>query len=523
MTFCPCTGTPRHYAGYKGDVRKLEEFDSPDFQELRECWNGLRAAVKGQKRVKSVASDLNWLELPEHIEFLLECDDPDQRKKAKISADKYYARTPYDESVKVAKSITLGSIFRIPANREGLDDENESNFGTAQLDLAEISEGSWLGTEKYLASERFTTGWVASYIFNRTGPNDTQIPTVKHYCSENIMGEPVADSEGNLTYILFREEVDATDSDALSEDEPGFRFRELELVDGDFIERIWVSEDEETFEVDAEQDRVVIVRGEALNEIPVVITGRIDDAPFEPLFEKTKELFQVNAQIKYRQQKIGHPIVHINYTDGPNESYVCSGYARGPGSERALDQDLDPLDSEPAVMLPGITFETQKAVVSRLYDTGEGLDHLKEERKKLEGDLERLGGHYGITKTASNVSEAVETMRQGREAAFVINYVESVSQALTKIAQWIAFFWGVTDVKLLNEINISLNTELSDKDSGVLVKDIPHVVFGWQQGLYDQGSALDMLRKSGKITKTLDEILEALEFEGFENSDLVNG
>ena len=225
-------------------VRKLERVNQEALEERRQCWYGIRAAAEGQKRVKSVAHKLDWLELPEHIEYMLESKDEDARNSARTAADKYYKRTPFDESLKTAKSIVLGSIFREDTSREGL----EGGFTIADLDAAEISEGSWSGTEKFLTDERFTTGYVASYIFLREG----DIPTVKHFCAENIID--ICENDGQRTRILLREAIDKDDDDAINDDEPGYRFRELEIDEGVVVERIWVSTDENNDEYRASEE-----------------------------------------------------------------------------------------------------------------------------------------------------------------------------------------------------------------------------------------------------------------------------
>lgn len=482
--FCPCTGPLIEYGYNKRDSIQIDKIKSHELDDWRECWHNLRVAVGGSKVVKQNAYNLDWLELPEHIQYKLHYGDHREREMAQKSAEAYYKRTPFDQSVKVARSITLGSVFRIDTEREGLD-ETERGFNIGVLDEAEIELGNWGKTERFLLKERLTTGYLASYVFLR---EDTAEPTVKHYCAENIVYVSF-DSMGNLEFILFKEVVE--NQERFSDDDDEYIYCELSLDDGVFVKRTWRSQNGDEFEASEADETLVVLRNETLREIPVVILGGPYPSapPFEPLFEKTRELFQINAQIKYREHKISHPALRINYEDTPKLSYVCSpGETRGRGSEAYSDDDKD--ENGPPVIVPGLALETQKATVSYLYDTGEGLTFLFQEREAAQNDLQSLGGNYGVT-YSSNIAEGTERMRQGRENAFIVNYVIETSEALTALARWIAFFWGITDETRLNQIKISLNTVLSDEGPQFTLIEVRDLLVS---GTIDEIIAIRMLQ-----------------------------
>ena len=478
--FCPVTGplcdyTPRECASYK-----FKDHRSKSLDDWRECWRNLRIAVSGQKAVRAHAHELDWLELPEHIQIKSVSHERDEKAMAEKAAKAYYKRTTFDESVRIARSITMGAVFRIETEYEGLD----GSITIDTLDAAEVMLGSFRATERFLLEERLTTGFLASYIFLR---DETGEPTVKHYCAENIV-DLKEDALGNLQFILFREEAEHETDQPFSDKDAEFQYRELRLEDGAVITRIWSSEDGDEFGVDEQNQSRVEVREQILSEIPVVLLPNAcpTPPPFEPLFEKTRELFSLNSKIQYRFHKMGAPTPHINYTDGPKQSYIC-GENRGFSDEEVDSFDDDVRD--PIVL--GTVLETQRTEVSYLYDTGEGVPLLIQERERAKEELEELGGNYGYSKAASNIAEGTERMRQGREAAFVTNYVVETSEALTLIAQWIAFFSGVTDEDTLNAIRVILNTQLSDVGPTFTLTDVRDLLVS---GAIDEIIAIRMMQ-----------------------------
>lgn len=510
--FCPKTCPVKGYEPTDLGTHKMRDTACPDLDEWRDCWADMRIAVGGKKSVDKHARGRDWLELPEHTQYQLMLRDPLSRKMAEQSACDYYHRAPYDESVRIAIAITSGAVFRIETEYEGLDG---NGFTVNDLDNAETSLVTWRAAEKYLLKERLTTGLTASYVFMREG----DAPTVKHYCAENILSLGYCDM-GRLDYGLFREYVKEESENRFERHKTKEVYRELSIEDGIFIERVWEADSKDSEEFEASDDVAVVVRQENLEEIPVVIIGGLENPPFEALFEKTRELYQISAQIEYRAFKMAHPTLHINYEDTPSLSYVCPlGEDRG---AHVVDNTPDPemINDEPPAIVPGLALETQKTKVDYLYDTGVGVDFLERRLERAKEDLEKLGGHYGVSSTASNVAEGTERMRKGREMAFVTNFVLEVSEGLTQIARWLAFFGGITDNGRLGEIEVALNTQLIEEGPAFTLSDVRDL---FVSGTIDSVIAIRLLRvllpseifEDGMTDEEIVNRMEAAQFSDF--------
>ena len=488
--FCPKTWPLKAYNGHSYGKVNLASYKMQELDDWRECWRNMRIASQGEKSVRRHAYNLEWLELPEHIQYHIDNGDKDQIAHAKKKAHAFYKRTPFDESLRVARSITIGSVFRLDTIYEGIPEDGI--FIRQTLDDAELERGNFTRVEKFILEEELTTRFAASYVFMRD-QDGFSVPAIKHYCAENIHFIEYND-DFQLSNIIFKEKI--ASSKRFSFDSDDVQYRELALEEGLVIERIWRTDaaggsiDSFEFDVSADDETVITIRGEALSEIPVHILGgpMPQSPPFEALFNKVLELFSISAMIKYREYQIAHPRLHINYEGNEAESYIVPlGQARGTAFNAHETEEAD----EQITLVPGIALETQQTTVRNIYDTGEGLEFLFRERDRAQADLERLGGHYGITKTASNVSEGTERMRQGREAAFLTMYVMEASDHLTGIARWVAFFAGITDQTSLNEICIKLNTQLADTGPEFTFTDIRDL---FVSGIIDSSIAIRMLR-----------------------------
>ena len=480
QNFCPKVGIPIEFERRTKSYKGLDKIRSASLDDYRQCWSDMRASCSELKEITPHAYANGWLELPDHISYKLELGDRREKKIAQHAAEKYYSRTSFDKAVFIAKKITLGSVFRLPTE---YDFGDINGFGIEDLNNAAMSKSGFESCERLLLDERLTTGYHATYIFNSSQSGDIT-PTIKHYCAENII-DLKFDAFECLQYILFREFVEQ-EQDEFGQSDEVYRFRELRLIDGQAVERIWQSTDDDDFEAPEDAQSVIIIRGQALNELPVVIEPEPPLPPFLPLQEACRDLYNVQAKIDNRHQKIGHPTLWLNYQGGPRESFIATGDERGEN----FQETFEPHEKDDQPIVPGIMFETQNAQVSYIVDDGGGIDHLINERDRIQDNLERLGGNYGITKTASNVSEAVETMRQGRESAFIISNIIETSNALTQIARWVAFFSGVPS-ELLNDIQIRLNTELTDGLPQFAIQDVINLV---NNGLIGLDMAIRLLR-----------------------------
>ena len=108
--FCPKTGPFKPYNGHSYGSVNLASYKMQELDDWRECWRNMRIAAQGEKSVRRHAYSLEWLELPEHIQYHIDNGDKIQRAHAKKKAHAFYKRTPFDESLRVARSITIGSV-----------------------------------------------------------------------------------------------------------------------------------------------------------------------------------------------------------------------------------------------------------------------------------------------------------------------------------------------------------------------------------------------------------------------------
>ena len=455
---------------------------NPDISEWEHTWQDCRTAISGDKAIKHDAIQRGWLELPEHVIWMRENGTVRQKKAAEKAALAYVMRASYPDDVCRTLDVIIGSVMRKPIEIEGVADGNDPQIGRlteGDLDRADEKGRTFQQVGEYLLNEKGTTRYTAIYTMMTEGFDGMSRGKWKIYTAENIWD--IDFDCGQLVYAVFREHEPLPTENRFERTQTQEIFRELTLERfGDteqrrLIERIWEPvPDGEDGEYRVRSDQAIVVRDRNLTEIPVVIDG--GPLPRKPMLvamcQKTRELFEITADIKYRLKKIAQPIPHLNYTTPTGR--IING-PREPKRESNAGQLKNTVATETKKaipIMPGIMLQTQEAEFKRVYDTGEGLQHLKDERESCKRDLEGMGADYGLTTNNSNIAEGTERLRQGKDTAFVIAHIAGSSEALTQATRWLAVFNGVANDNTLTDINANFNLCLTDEGLSYTAQDV---------------------------------------------------
>ena len=453
------------YTAYDSAVQEYVGGDSPHTAESEmrkkwvDCWQDLRIAIEGQKAVRENAMERCWIETPEAIQYRLDEGGYSEKNSAKREYEYYINRAQYPEIVRFARDITIGRVMRHEPTIEGIEQDGVTGvFALTQgcIDNADDTGRNFEQLAHFMLAEKFTTGRSAIYAYN-SASSGPAVAKLKIYTAENVWTWA---TEGELDIVVFRERE--TVKDGKYSQNTDWIYRELCIEDGVVVERIWRKNESGKYKTAGEQ--ILRIREQALTRIPVVFDGgrRPTNPPYQALFNKSIEAFQISAQLKHRLFRVHNSWLHLNHTNG-------GGIVDGEEPEVG---EIEKPQGEPMPLVPGLgVLITEDTAAQYLIDSGAGVQHLRDERTNCMAEMASLGARFGINFGASNISTDTERMQQGGETAFIISHINDTSEALTQAFRWKAEIENKPE-QAVREISIKLNTELTDEGLPFTLADV---------------------------------------------------
>lgn len=245
-------------------------------------------------------------------------------------------------------------------------------------------------------------------------------PYVAHYIAEDIIDwrEEVRDGARVVTMVTLRESPQGGDA----RDEQ--RLRELLLVDGKYVQRLWVVKADKGGMTPAREPEIIepVIRGEALDYIPFWFVGpygnkpRIDKSPMLDLVNAALSHFEIGADWRHALHMLAQPTPYIigDITDDQIPKRIGAG-----------------------------TFWVLPATVARvdmLEYSGAGVGSLEDALNKLESFMAGLGAKLVHRGNQPETAEAVRVKARD-EVSVVESTVMSVEDAyrglLRVAAEWL--------------------------------------------------------------------------------------
>lgn len=261
-------------------------------------------------------------------------------------------------------------------------------------------------------------------------------------------------------------------------EDDGKAVRELLLLNGQYTVRMHIK-DEKTGQFVPQPDKVPLMNGKPLGEIPLVIISTSNsDIPTKGLLDEVVEL---NHQ-HFRNQGMLSSIHYwtsmpISYSVGVEEP--DDGFPFYPGGHVNV-----PDAGDGNVEFGFWEFE------------GKGLEGLERERDKIESHLARAGAR--ILASESSGTEAAEThmIRRASENATLAAATRSVSAKIERLLQWVADWAGVTV-----PVKFQLNTDYLPRP--MAAQEITAIISGWQNNFFSHETAWLACRDGEVMPETL--------------------
>jgi hypothetical protein len=226
-------------------------------------------------------------------------------------------------------------------------------------------------------------------------------------------------------------------------------YRELRLVDGVYIQRVWREQGEgnkKTWKMIREV--IPQVHGKALTEIPFVFIGAESLSP---------EI----------QQSPLYEIVTVNLHHYKRNADLCHGlhFAALPTPYSINEEKSE--DQEPLELGAGVfqQFRGEGVTVAFLEHSGTGLGAVRQDMEDMKQEIASLGA-AAITPPLrmAESAQALEN-KQNEQSAPLVKTVDVVSQGLTEALAWLVYWEGGAEEDAKLELNKAFaNTRLSPQD-----------------------------------------------------------
>jgi hypothetical protein len=321
-----------------------------------------------------------------------------------------------------------------------------------------------------------------------------QRPTLKLYTAETIRNWKFAriNNAWVLSMVVLGEKT-MVPKDEFT-DEAQDRYRVLDLENGFYRQRL--------FKVEKEQDVLLeefypVMNGKPLSFIPFMPCGAggkndcVDEPPLIDLVDKNIAHYQVSADYRHG----------LHFTGLPTP-YVC-GWSPPMGPDGKTDKLY--IGSTTAWI-----FTEPQAKVGFLEFTGTGLEAMEKALDRLERQMALLGARMIADETKQvETLGATQIKRQG-ENSVLSKIVQSVSEALEWALKVFAEWAGVSDVKVVYQLNRDFLPALMDG------RELTALVAAVQAGALSEEEFFELMQRGDVIAgdKTFEEHQAQIKAQG---------
>ena len=249
----------------------------------------------------------------------------------------------------------------------------------------------------------------------------------------NWQTKQMPDGQTALSLVVLKEDVPSPIQTDPFRTEVITRYRVLALLDNQYVVTTWQKQGDKF--MSASPPIIPTRRGEPLNFIPFVIIGphgvssTVDKPPLLDLVDVNLSHYRNSADLEHGRHFVALPTPYITGWVEPVEG---SGPLRI-GSGAAW------------------TLQNPDSKVGMLEFTGQGLGALERALEQKERTMAVLGAR--LLEQQPRQGETAETvrLRQSGEHAVLGSIASAVSQGLTKVLNWHAWWAGASDVEPMQE------------------------------------------------------------------------
>lgn len=485
-----------NFIDYSQEYEKREDgpgIDHPLVELCESDWNKSRLAAMGGKAV-SDAGEVFLHKLP-------------GMTKDEYSYYKKLARFP--QLIRRVKLAIEAKVFEC-------QDERGTELEYDNLDSDGLSFDAF---ERWCLNEVMDVLWGGILVDIIDGE-----PRLIRYRAENVRNWQ-HDKSGQISLLVLREYCQ--DSQNPFRHELTERRRVLRLQDDVYVVQVYElienKEDEKkkqsswrliTDEANSDFTIPTSRDGSPLRGIPFFPFGELTpgDSPLVPLRDVAEDLYNLDAWKKNIMREGCFPQKYINCT-GDDENSPSGTYGEG------VDWFGAPLANEDAGA-GEIQFGTSRVIIGQniepgiMESTGASAKIVTEEQKRLAEEAYDYGTSIFRVRTQSNIASKTEQMQQGADRS-LINAMARYVRGAIRPALNVAAEWASRDAP---DYDLQVDSSLMDFE----LKDILNLRAGVDAEFFAREDVRAYLRAAKVINRSDEEIDESLEFEQFEELDLVS-
>ncbi len=314
--------------------------------------------------------------------------------------------------------------------------------------------------------------------------NDARRAKACSYAGENIINWKVSKINGveQLEWIVLCEHVDQYDDDPF-EPVTVKQYRLLYLDNGVYTVQLYTPKGKKDYELS--ETIVPSIMGRTLDYIPFVITNTTRVGP-------TCEDAIINdlANVNLHHYRFSCDLAHgLHFTSLPTP--WIAGLDVLPDVEQRRSEPMR-IGSQSAWLLP------QGAATGMLEFSGQGIGAISSHLAEAERKMAILGARILDKPMAMSETAEAASIRVQSESAALVNVVDSVDRAFTKILRWIAV-WHNQDP---NAIDIEINRDFINYKMNSL--DVVNLISAWQSGAIDSEALFYNLQQGERLAPDVD-------------------
>lgn len=445
----------------------------PDYIAFAPSWSLMRDTVAGEDDVK--ARGTAYLPLKSGTAAI---NDPSKRQQV---YNLYRLRAEFPEivapTIRGAVGVMLAKIanIQLPAAMEHLRER-------ATLDGLTLE-----ALHRRMAMEVMTTGRYGIL----PGIADDGTPHLSGYVAESIVNW---DSTGGKLDFLVLDETALVRDRVSGQWAAVEKYRECFIENGAYRARVWTKVSDTWSAEDGPP--ALTPRGDGLGELPFVPVGSLDlsiapdDVPLYGLAKLAIRVYRLDADFSFSLHMTSEPTpVAIGFDD----------------PERAIEDGIAPktLGSSVLWILP------QGGDAKYLEFSGPGLE---KQAAAIKDALDRAAQFGAQVIQAGNQAESGEALklRAASQTATLTTIAQTTAAGLERALRHIATWIGANPEEVVVTPNLDFFGRRIAADEARAIWE------GWQQGMYDWRTALDLLRQGKWVNEDADpdEIEAALSKDG---------
>ena len=446
------------------DGLKLSELQHPDYEKYESIWQKVMDAIDGQDFIK-MGGD-TYLMRPE-------CMDDCTYKY-------YLGRASFPEVISPLIDKVVGSVFRREMTVTGIDD--------IKSDL-DVFDNHGLSFDNFAIDVMREVESLSRYGVVVNYDDDSGLIKACKYHANTILNWS-SDTKGKLLSVTLY------DNDGT--------IKHLYLDDGTYtIQTLSKRDDKDEYYQDGEL-QTPLVNGQTIDFIPFVFISPFGQTPE---IYKPRHLALVNKSLEYYNLSADINNI-IYYTGSPTFLFKIGDPQAYQAIQEALQKNKQPEkhnkknDDTISLGAGKVNVTDKDSSLESVEISGAGLSQMINRLNDIVEEMGMLGANVASLQSG-NVAEQTERIRQSSNTASIALVVQSVSQGLKRILEYVFKLKGMD---IPDDLNVSLNKDFFD--TPITIQDMIQLKMN---GLISNKDIHNNLQSQGIVTSTYDESRELIE------------